>query len=128
MACFKFGCNAFPKLTLGDRPRPHRHFLGMQAKSRDDSFSAQQEFRSLYYVLFPYQIPLPGACLESRTDRKEFVARLQCRLFDADASAAAAKHYWDLSQTILRVYDGGKINLEELPPIRSPRQSLRGRA
>jgi len=54
-------------------------------------------------------------------------ARLQRRLFDADAPPAAASRYVDLSRKTLQAYDGGSSTLEELQPIRTFLDYVRGR-
>jgi hypothetical protein len=60
-------------------------------------------------------------------DEDQLTARLQRRLFDADAPPTAASRYVDLSRMTLQAYDGGSSTLEELQPIRAFLDSVQGR-
>jgi len=54
-------------------------------------------------------------------------ARLQRRLFEADAPVDAGRAYGELSQAVLQVYDGGRVNAEKLSAMRAWLNLLRRR-
>jgi hypothetical protein len=59
-------------------------------------------------------------CWNLNLTTEEFEARLQRRLFDADAPADAGKHYANLSRLVLRRYDDkkAKFSAEEFTALR----------
>ncbi len=68
---------------------------------------------------FAHQYLYRERCWRPELAEEDFVARLQARLFDADAPPEAAARYWTLSKLTLRANVGKPPTPDDLAPLRA---------
>jgi len=76
---------------------------------------------------FAHQYLYRERCWRPELAEGDFVARLQARLFDADAPPEAAARYWTLSQLTLRANVGKPPTPDDLTPLREFLDAAAGR-
>ncbi len=76
---------------------------------------------------FAHQYLYRERCWRPELAEEDFIARLQTRLFDADAPSEAATRYWALSQLTLRANVGNRPTPADLAPLREFMNAVSGR-
>jgi hypothetical protein len=77
---------------------------------------------------FAHQYFYRERCWNLEIEEREVIRRIGRRLFDADAPAGAAGHYWWLSKHALLASQNQRPTMEQLTGIRRFLDALRGRA